>query len=405
MRIKNLEIKNIGPFHSAKMDFISNDEELETPPIIIITGENGTGKSIIIDSLRSLFMGLFRKVEREITASKDFLIKSDIVINNQSLNVFTNSKKEQKFFDTNHLELSEIFHSQFESNFKKDFIIDYWTSKLASDSFDINSIIALEPLKYLDEALSGVHKNIDVTKVISFFDYLKDSKDEYEKQLGTSLYEILEKIINISIGEGTLSHISRIDLKPIIKVRNTTVSLDKLSSGNLYLIQRFTNLLRQVYSICYNNDIPITNYKDIKGILLIDEAENHLHPKWQKLFLNNILTLFPKLQIIVTTHSPFIVSSIENSRIYVCKSEINYSVVTEETDLYSNKPVEDILLSPLFNTSNFNIEISNLIKRRKDAVINNDTKEVSRIEKILLSKNPDYFNYLEVEDLIKSIKK
>lgn len=209
--------------------------------------------------------------------------------------------------------------------------------------------------------------------------------------------DILEQIVNISIGEGELSHVSRIILKPIIRIQNKDISLDKLNSGNLYLIQRFTSLLRQVYSIRVHNKLPISDYKSIRGVLLLDEAENHLHPKWQKVFLNNILTLFPNLQLIVTTHSPFIVSSIENSRIYACKSETEYSIVKEETDLYSNKPVEEILMSTLFNTSNFNIEITDLVKKRKEAVWDNDTEEISRIEKILIDKNPEYFNYLNTE--------
>lgn len=298
-----------------------------------------------------------------------------------------------------------LFHSQFENNYKKDFIIDYWTSKLSNDKFTIDSITAIDAKKYLDNALTGIHHNIDLTKIISFFDYLKDSKNESEKELGNSLYNILDEIINLSISNGKLSHVSRINLKPIIKIGKNEVSLDKLSSGNLYLIQRLTSLLSQVYSICAINDIPISKYKEIKGILIIDEAENHLHPKWQKVFLQNIITLFPRLQIIVSTHSPFIVSSIKNSRVYVCKSHIDFSTVEEETDYYTNKPIEEILLSPLFNTSNFNVDITNLLETRKEAIKNKNEEEITRIEKELINANPEYFNYLNLETILKSIKR
>ena len=257
----------------------------------------------------------------------------------------------------------------------------------------------------MDDALSGIHKNIDVTKIICFFDYLKDSKNEYENTLGKSLYAILEKIVNTSITNGKLSHVSRINLNPIINIQNREISLEKLSSGNLYLIQRLLSILSQIYAICVNNQISISKYHEISGVLLIDEAENHLHPKWQKVFLKNILNLFPNLQIIVSTHSPFIVSSIENSRVYVCQSETDYSIIEEQTDLYSNKPVEEILMSPLFSTSNFNNDISDLIILRKNAVSKHDEVEIERIEKMLLDKNPDYFNFLNIENILKSIKK
>lgn len=231
------------------------------------------------------------------------------------------------------MSINQLFVSTLDSKLKKDFIFDYWTSKLSNDSFNISNITSLEIDKYLDNSISGIHKNVELTKVISFFDYLKDSKNKNEKELGQSLYNILEEIINLSISNGSLSHVSRINLQPIIKIGNNEISLDKLSSGNLYLIQRFTSLLSQVYSVCSLNGIPIKEYKQIKGILLIDEAENHLHPKWQKVFLQNIQKLFPNLQIIVSTHSPFIVSSVNNCRVYVCKSKIDYSISLKSTEL------------------------------------------------------------------------
>jgi len=405
MRIKNLKIKNIGPFANGYMEFISDTDDLKKPPVIIITGENGTGKSIILDSIRTLFMGVFDKVEREITSSEDFLIESDILLNGKKINFKTNSKREGNKFVTSNGEINELFISQFEPPIKKDFVFDYWTSKLSSDSFKIDSIVSLDTKKYLDDALSGIHKNIDVTKIICFFDYLKDSKNEYENTLGKSLYAILEEIVNTSITNGKLSHVSRINLNPIINIQNREISLEKLSSGNLYLIQRLLSILSQIYAICVNNQISISKYHEISGVLLIDEAENHLHPKWQKVFLKNILNLFPNLQIIVSTHSPFIVSSIENSRVYVCQSETDYSIIEEQTDLYSNKPVEEILMSPLFSTSNFNNDISDLIILRKNAVSKHDEVEIERIEKMLLDKNPDYFNFLNIENILKSIKK
>lgn len=406
MQIKDLTLKNIGPFREAQLEFISSEEELENPPVICITGENGTGKSIILDAIRAILLGASGSIERNIIASQSFYIGINLFINNNELSIESTEKYSlANSLITDNNNFNSIFISRAETEYQKKVILDYWNSKLSTDNFNIESITALEPNRYLEGGLTGVHKNIDVTKAISFFDYLRDSKNKSESELGTALYSILEEIINLSIANGKLSHVSRMNLQPIIEVEGNQISLDKLSSGNLYLIQRFISLLSQVYSICVLNNIPITEYKSIKGLLLIDEAENHLHPKWQKVFLKNILTLFPKLQIIVSTHSPFIVSSIQNSRVYVCKSQIGFSIVEEETDFYSNKPVEEILMSPLFNTSNFNEEITHLIESRKEAIKNKDENEVNRIEETLKQINPEYFDYLNLEDLIKSIKK
>ena len=55
---------------------------------------------------------------------------------------------------------------------------------------------------------------------------------------------------------------------------------------------------------------------DCEGIVLIDEVENHLHVELQKNILPLLTTFFPNIQFIVTTHSPFVLQSIENSVVY-----------------------------------------------------------------------------------------
>jgi predicted ATP-binding protein involved in virulence len=51
------------------------------------------------------------------------------------------------------------------------------------------------------------------------------------------------------------------------------------------------------------------------GIALIDETDMHLHPKWQGRIIEDLRSAFPVLQFVFTTHSPFVVQSLRNSRI------------------------------------------------------------------------------------------
>jgi len=57
-------------------------------------------------------------------------------------------------------------------------------------------------------------------------------------------------------------------------------------------------------------------------IVTIDEPENHLHPSMQRALLNRLLSAFPQAQFIVATHSPFIVSSVKDSSVYVLKYNV-----------------------------------------------------------------------------------
>ncbi|CAA9214463.1 MAG: hypothetical protein AVDCRST_MAG56-120 [uncultured Cytophagales bacterium] len=223
---------------------------------------------------------------------------------------------------------------------------------------------------------------------------------------GSYLFNILKRIINLSLNNGELAYVSRARLEPIIKQNGQEITLDKLSSGNLYLIQRMVSLLGKMYSVHLLKNTPVEEICNTPGLLLIDEAENHLHPKWQKTFIKNVLEIFPNLQIILTTHSPFIVSSVENARVYVCESKGDHCVVKDETAEYSNKPIEEILLSPLFGvTYPFNQEISDLLRARKEAIQSGDKEKEKGIESRLKAINPDYFAYLDVDNLLGELSK
>ncbi|KOF17905.1 hypothetical protein AC244_16230 [Ensifer adhaerens] len=54
-------------------------------------------------------------------------------------------------------------------------------------------------------------------------------------------------------------------------------------------------------------------------VVTLDEPENHLHPSMQKSFLPSILEAFPGLQVIAVTHSPFIISAMQDSAVYVLR--------------------------------------------------------------------------------------
>ena len=52
-----------------------------------------------------------------------------------------------------------------------------------------------------------------------------------------------------------------------------------------------------------------------KGLVLIDELDMHLHPNWQRRVVSDLKKAFPNLQFVVTTHSPFIVQSLDTAEI------------------------------------------------------------------------------------------
>jgi hypothetical protein len=65
---------------------------------------------------------------------------------------------------------------------------------------------------------------------------------------------------------------------------------------------------------------PNSALTDLRGVVLIDEIDLHLHPKWQRVVVNSVATAFPNLQFVISSHSPLVAGSLEFTNILVAES-------------------------------------------------------------------------------------
>lgn len=92
----------------------------------------------------------------------------------------------------------------------------------------------------------------------------------------------------------------------LLKTKSGEFILDASSGGVTAIIE----IAWQLYLFSLTND---------RFVATLDEPENHLHPSMQRTILSNLISAFPNVQFIVATHSPFIVSAVEDSRVYALK--------------------------------------------------------------------------------------
>jgi len=93
-----------------------------------------------------------------------------------------------------------------------------------------------------------------------------------------------------------------------IQEKTQTIPFHLLSDG-------YRNMIGMVADIAYrmatlNPQLEADVIKKTKGIVLIDEIDLHLHPKWQRQVVERLLNTFPKVQFVATSHSPFIIQSL-----------------------------------------------------------------------------------------------
>ncbi len=73
-----------------------------------------------------------------------------------------------------------------------------------------------------------------------------------------------------------------------------------------------------------------------EGIVMIDEIDLHLHPSWQKRVVGDLIRIFPNTQFILTTHSPYIIESINN---HLKRAKLAHTVINN-TEVAELEPVQ-----------------------------------------------------------------
>ena len=106
----------------------------------------------------------------------------------------------------------------------------------------------------------------------------------------------------------------------IIEEGRNPFGFDQLSDGYSAAIQIVADLILRMEQNWLKKG-NLSTY-DTEGIVLIDELETHLHIALQKKILPFLTTFFPRIQFIVTTHSPYILNSIEECVIYDLEKQI-----------------------------------------------------------------------------------
>ncbi|MCI9143402.1 MAG: AAA family ATPase [Lachnospiraceae bacterium] len=129
--------------------------------------------------------------------------------------------------------------------------------------------------------------------------------------------------------------------------------LEVLSDGYSSVIQIVSDLILRMDKNWLSGD-GISKY-DIEGIVLIDEIETHLHIGLQKKIMPFLTEFFPGIQFIVTTHSPYILNSLSNAKVY----DLENCIELEDLSAYSS----DDLAEGYFGADEYSDKLKEKVNR------------------------------------------
>ncbi len=299
--ITEIEIKKVR--HLENLTIKLSDTERKH---LILTGKNGSGKTSVLEVLKRNLVVIQGNL-----LSKN---KKTIIKNNQAKIDIANVK-------------NTIF--SFQQFSVKNFIFAYFHS---TENRTSKPIIPKNPNKLTPFLYSSIEdKNIsaEIVQYLVNLHFKKlnaiNEKDEETAIQIDAWFANFTKMLQSIFQDDSVQlkfDIDNMNFNILTKGREK-FDFTTLSDG-------YSAFLNIVTEIILRMESKAPKVYDIQGIVLIDEIETHLHIDLQEKILPLLTTFFPKIQFIVTTHSPFVLSSISNSVIYDLE---NHSYLTDVSDL------------------------------------------------------------------------
>lgn len=379
---------------------------------LIITGKNGSGKTTFLKGLEQKFKDVFSgkptvyQLQNSIQVSKNFIRLDEKDIQSLSISnyseyekqMITEGKKsniernkrsiesyEKEIVEAKRLQIEFSDFGYVESVKKEELILALFKAQRKNQADVPRAITNVDLSLRNPTETEDLHKKFIAYMVRLRTTYLNE-KDKAERGYAESK-EKAEQIKRwFDHLENTLKNLFERDdlrleyddegLNYKIMYEDRCFGLNELSDGYSSLLAILTELILRMEAKGFKS-------YDMQGVVLIDEIETHLHIALQKRVLPFLCDFFPNIQFIVTTHSPFVLSSLGNA--VICDLQ-NKVILTEDISGYSYEALAD----GYFDTSKY----SNLVEKKyqvfKTLVQARKMRELSNTEIIELN-NLEYF--------------
>lgn len=192
----------------------------------------------------------------------------------------------------------------------------------------------------------------------------------------------------------------------LFKTKYGWVQIDDLSLGYKTMISWIVDLAKRLFDRYPDSPNPIEE----PAIVLIDEIDLHLHPKWQRELINYLDERFKQTQFIVTAHSPLIVqttsqtSGSEHVNVVVLRREDDYVVIDKDLDYVRSWRVDQLFASDLFGISPYPAKTQQLLNERRRLLSKSKLTEKDKSRLNELDQNIGYLPTAESKEDIEAMK-
>ena len=403
--LKRITIENVR--HLQNVTIPLNTEKKKH---LILTGKNGSGKTSLlralsqqlnylvvngdlsrIENMINFYQNNINKYREQQNVSDNKIAEEEKKLQNQKNNLESAKAGLTLEFNVNsdalkaHFDNGEFVLALYEANRKFDANIPKHVEKVElKDNYGITESPRNEFVKYIldlkmTEALARISgKNDRADSIHNWFD-----------NFGNLLKQIFDdESIQLLFDEETFAF-------SISQSGRKKFNFQELSDGFAAILDIVVDLMVRMEKHL-NGGLGF----DLPGIVLIDEIETHLHLELQRKVLDFLINVFPNIQFVVSTHSPFILSSAKNAVIFDMESK------TLVENGLSGLPYDGIVRG-YFEADSLSRELREKFKRYrfltgKKELSDDEIEEIAKIE-TYLDEIPDYLA-LEITTEYRRIK-
>lgn len=196
------------------------------------------------------------------------------------------------------------------------------------------------------QALTG--GRIDFKSLFEWFRNREDLENELrrnETDYRDRQLQAVRQAISSLIPDFSDLRVRRSPLRMTVTKQGQELIVNQLSDGEKCLLAMVGDLARRLAIANPSLNDPLQG----SGVVLIDEIELHLHPKWQREIIRGLTRTFPNCQFIVTTHSPQVISHVKPNSIYLLEQTPNGIIAKRPESSFgrdSNRILEDLMSVP-----------------------------------------------------------
>ena len=215
-------------------------------------------------------------------------------------------------------------------------------SEMRSPDPQVDDLLPLVDPIGLDDRLSGLKQwlvNISVASRLR-----DDYRSVDNSRLRNMFFEVMRRLLPST--PFTFEGVSTETWDVLVRTEDGVIPIDRLSQGMSSALSWIGTVLQRLYDV-YRDDV---NPQDSKALILIDEIDVHLHPEAQARIVPVLRDMFPQLQIVATTHSPFIVGNLRPDELYHLRRQPGLGVTAERIKMsHRGWRADQILTGPAFD--------------------------------------------------------